>query len=354
MNDISNYTKEAISTLQQLIEIPSISREEKFTADLLENIFIEKGIHVYRKSNNIWALNKFFDSSKKTILLNSHHDTVKPSDTWTFDPFKPTLIDNKIIGLGSNDAGASLVCLMQTFFYFYELKEEFNLVFLASAEEEISGKNGVESVLPDLPKIDLGIVGEPTGLSMAIAEKGLMVIDAVANGKSGHAARNEGINAIHIALRDIELLKSYEFEKVSDLLGEVKVSITAIHAGQQHNVVPDKCEFLLDVRTNEYYSNKEIFDVLSHLVKSTLKARSFRLNSSGISSIHPLVLKGEKNGLSSYGSPTLSDQALMSFETIKLGPGESSRSHTADEFIYTNEIEEGIKTYTGLLNGFKF
>jgi acetylornithine deacetylase len=341
--------QQTITLLQELISTPSFSREEDKTAAIIENFLQKRGIQVFRNGNNIWAKNEYFREGLSTILLNSHHDTVKPVKAWTRDPFSADIVEDKLYGLGSNDAGGCLVTLMATFCNFYNKKLPFNLVLLASAEEEISGRGGVEAVLPDLPPITFGIVGEPTLTQMAVAEKGLMVMDGIARGKAGHAAREEGINAIYIALEDIERLKNFQFEKKSDLLGAVKMSVTQIEAGTQHNVVPDECRFVVDVRTNECYTNVEIWDIIKQNLKSEITPRSMRLNSSKIALEHPLILRGIELGLTYYGSPTLSDQALMSFPTLKIGPGDSARSHTADEFIYVKEIEAGIKIYTQLL-----
>ena len=351
--------------LQNLILTPSFSREEDKTATLIQDFFTLKNIPSERKGNNIIVKNAHFTDGTsrwniplesggnreggKTILLNSHHDTVKPVKGWTRDPFSPDIMDGKLYGLGSNDAGGALVSLIATFCHFYNKKLPFNLILAATAEEEISGANGIASILPDLGHIDVGIVGEPTLMQMAVAEKGLMVIDGYAQGKAGHAAREEGINALYIAVKDIEKIRRFKFDKKSDLLGAVKATVTQIEAGTQHNVVPDVCKFVIDVRSNECYSNPEIYEILQKLVKSELKPRSFRLNSSKIDLQHPLILRGGQLGMTHYGSPTLSDQALMPFETLKLGPGDSARSHTADEFIYVREIEEGIKTYINLL-----
>ncbi len=345
------HPKEIILLLQHLIATPSFSREEDKTAAIIQNFFIEKNIPTERIGNNIIVKNKYYSENPKVpvILLNSHHDTVKPVNGWTRNPFSAETIDGKLYGLGSNDAGGALVSLMATFCFFYDKKLPFNLILAATAEEEISGANGIASILPHLSSISVGIIGEPTLMQMAVAEKGLMVIDGIASGKAGHAARNEGINAIYKALEDIEKIKNFRFEKKSELLGEVKMTVTQIEAGTQHNVVPDTCKFVIDIRSNECYSNAEIFEILQKQVESELKPRSFRLNSSKIALNHPLILRGIEMGLSHYGSPTLSDQALMPFNTLKIGPGDSARSHTADEYIYVNEIQEGIKTYIGLL-----
>ena len=345
MVDYQDY----IELLQNLIATPSFSKEEDKTATLIQDFFHKKNIFTERQGNNIIAKNAPYTEGGKTILLNSHHDTVKPVKGWTRDPFSSDIVDGKLYGLGSNDAGGALVSLIATFCHFYDKKIPFNLVLAATAEEEISGANGIASILPDLGKIDVGIVGEPTLMQMAVAEKGLMVIDGYAHGKAGHAARDEGINALYIALKDIEKIRRFKFDKKSELLGAVKTTVTQIEAGTQHNVVPDTCKFVIDVRSNECYSNHEIYEILQKQVKSDLKPRSFRLNSSRIALNHPLILRGGQLGLTHYGSPTLSDQALMPFETLKIGPGDSARSHTADEYIYIREIEEGIRKYIDLL-----
>ncbi len=341
---------EAINLLKQLIAIPSFSREEAVTAELLAAFFHQKNIPTQRTGNNVWAKSKHWQAARPTLLLCSHHDTVRPVAGWQRDPFHPMVEDGKIYGLGSNDAGASLVALASVFAHFYEVKNlPWNLIFLGAAEEEVSGNQGVAMVIPELGKVDVGIVGEPTGMQMAVAEKGLLVVDATAHGKAGHAAREEGENAIYTALQDIDFLKNFQDEKTSDLLGPVKMTVTQIEAGTQHNVVPDTCRFVVDIRTNEQYTNEEVFAILQTNLRSELRARSFLLNSSSIPLNHPLVQRGKVLGLRSYGSPTLSDSALMPFPTLKIGPGESQRSHTADEFVYLREIEEGIETYLKLI-----
>lgn len=346
----SMLNERAIELLQRLIEVPRISREEQTAADLLQDYMQnELGLEVKRMGNNLWSLQPSFDPEKQTLLLNAHIDTVKPVAGWQRDPFKATREGSRIYGLGSNDDGASLVSLLHVFAALKEEKTLYNLVFLASAEEEVSGKGGIESVLPLLPKIDVALVGEPTGMQPAIAEKGLMVLDVTAHGKAGHAARNEGENAIYKALEDIEWFRSYKFEKVSPLLGPAKMTVTIVNAGTQHNVVPDTCTFTVDVRSNECYTNRELFDEIGKNVKSEVQARSFRLGSSSIDESHPLVQKIVELGGKPFGSPTLSDQALMPFPSLKLGPGESSRSHSADEFVDFCEIEHAIETYLKLL-----
>ena len=341
---------EAHDLLKQLIAIPSFSKEEDKTADLIQGFFHDKGISTQRKGNNIWVKNLHFDAGKPTILLNSHHDTVKPNVGYTKDPFSPEVEDGRLYGLGSNDAGASLVSLMACFLNFYNQPElKYNLILAATAEEEISGKNGVESILEELGDIDFAIVGEPTLLDLAIAEKGLMVLDCVATGKSGHAARNEGENAIYKAMKDLEWFRTYTFDEISKTLGPVRMSVTMINAGQQHNVVPDECKFVVDVRSTDCYSNTQILEIIRAHVQSTVEPRSTRLNPSSIPIDHPIVQAGIALGRRTYGSPTMSDQALMPYPSLKLGVGDSARSHTADEFVFIHEIEEGIEFYIELL-----
>lgn len=343
-------TQDAIKLLCTLIEIPSISREEKDAVDTLERILSEEyALPVKREGNNLWCIAQGYDEKRKTLLLNAHVDTVKATNQWTRDPYKATIEGERIYGLGSNDDGASLVSLIQVFRFFWNKPLSYNLILAISAEEEVSGKNGMERVLKILPKIDVALVGEPTEMHPAIAEKGLMVLDAVAHGKSGHAARNEGDNAIYHALDDISWIRNCELPKTSDLLGPVKMTVTIVNAGTQHNVIPSECSFTIDVRSNELYSNEEIFDIISKNLKSEVKARSFRLSSSSINLSHPLVQKCIELGKTPFGSPTLSDQALMNFPSMKMGPGNSSRSHTADEFIEIREIREAIDTYQSLL-----
>ncbi len=341
---------DAINLLKELIAIPSFSKEEDKTADCLEKYFQKKNIKTNRYLNNVWATNKYFDSNRPTILLNSHHDTVKPNKGYTLNPFDPIEKEGKLYGLGSNDAGGPLVSLLATFVHFYEEDIPFNIVFAATAEEEISGKNGIEILLPQLSKIDCAIVGEPTLLNMAVAEKGLLVLDCTAHGKAGHAARNEGINALYIAVKDIEWLSTYQFPKVSSLLGPVHIAVTSISTeNKTHNIVPSECSFLVDIRVNELYSFEEIISVIKENIKSEIHPRSIRLKPSFIKEDHPLVKAGIKLGVSTYGSPTCSDMALMDFPSLKIGPGDSARSHSADEFIYVDEIRKGINTYVALL-----
>ena len=348
MNQLSN---DAIELLKTLISTPSLSTKENDTADIIQDYLRQKDISVSRQLNNIWAKNKHFDPAKPTILLNSHHDTVKPNSGYTKDPFSPVVENGKLFGLGSNDAGGPLTSLIATFIHFYERKNlNYNLVLAATAEEEISGDHGIASILDKIPEIDCAIVGEPTQMRMAVAEKGLMVLECTAKGRSGHAARDEGQNAIYTAIKDIEWFKNYRFEEISDTLGPVKMTVTVVQAGSQHNVVPDRCSFTVDVRSTDRYTNNEILQVIQEHIASEVTARSIRLNPSSIPLDHPLVKAGKKMGMETYGSPTLSDQSLLSVPSLKIGPGKSARSHTPDEFILLNEIEQGIKTYIKLLD----
>jgi acetylornithine deacetylase len=348
--DIDTLYYDAVDLLKQLITTPSFSREETALADFLESYLTKVNVFPHRKGNNIWLLSPNWDENKPTVLLNSHIDTVKPVSRWTKNPFIPLEEDGKIYGLGSNDAGASLVSLLHAFLAITKTEQPNNFIFLASCEEEVSGKNGIESVLPELPSIDLGIVGEPTEMQPAIAERGLMVLDGTVYGKSGHAAREEGENAIYKAIPIIEWFKNLEFPLKSDLLGAVKTTVTMIEAGTQHNVIPDICRFTVDIRTNEFYSNKQVFEFIVTHCGCEVNARSFRLNSSQISKDHPLVKRALLLGLKPFGSPTLSDQALMNFPSLKVGPGKSSRSHIADEYVYLSEIREAIDLYIRLFN----
>ncbi|UZD23187.1 M20 family metallo-hydrolase [Algoriphagus halophytocola] len=349
MKDTQELFEDAVELLKQLIETPSLSRAENATADILEEYFSSRAIPFTKSGNNIWAFASSFDRNKPTLWLNSHHDTVKPNAGYTKDPFLPTIEDGKLYGLGSNDAGGPLVSLIAAFTYFYGQDLPFNLIMIASAEEEISGKNGIAAVIDQLPACDLAIVGEPTLMDMAVAEKGLMVIDAKVYGKAGHAAREEGINAIYLALEDLQKIKDFQFKKVSQFLGKTKVSATVIHAGQQHNVVPDICEFVLDVRVTDAYTLQEALDELKSELNAELTPRSLRLQSSHVPEGHLILKVGEKLGKNTYGSPTLSDQALIPYPSVKIGPGDSARSHSADEFIYLKEIENGILGYIQIL-----
>jgi acetylornithine deacetylase len=339
-----------INLLKSLIAVSSFSKNEQDAALLIRQFLDRSEIKFGLKENNTWAKNLHWKDGLPVILLNSHIDTVKPASGYTRDPFSPDIENGILYGLGSNDAGGPLVTLLAVFMHFNQVENlPFNLIYAATAEEEISGMNGLASILDELKPLDLAIVGEPTQMQMAIAEKGLMVLDCTAHGKSGHAAREEGENAIYKAIADIEKLRNYRFEKTSDILGAVKMSVTIINAGTQHNVVPDICSFSVDVRTNEYYSNQEAFAIIDELIDSEVKPRSFRLNSSGILVDHPIVQRGIKLGLKYYGSPTTSDQAVIPYPSVKIGPGDSARSHTADEFILISEIEEGFRIYLDLL-----
>ncbi len=348
---IHTLQSDAIALLKQLIATPSFSREEDRTASLLTHFFGIRDIIHSRVANNVYAFNKYYTPAKPTIILNSHHDTVKPNAAYTLDPFVPLEKDGKIFGLGSNDAGGSLVALIAVFVYYYFARDlKYNLVIAATAEEEISGHNGIELLLPDLGNIAFGIVGEPTQMQMAIAEKGLLVLDGVASGKAGHAARNEGENAIYKALKDIQWFNTYSFDKVSTLLGPVKMSVTVINTeNKAHNVVPSVCSFVADIRVNELYTFGQILETVKNNTSSAVQPRSLRMQSSLISKEHELVVSGIKLGRTCYGSPTTSDKALMPFPALKIGPGDSARSHTPDEYIFTDEIKEGIVLYLGLL-----
>ncbi|MCQ2351458.1 MAG: M20 family metallo-hydrolase [Paludibacteraceae bacterium] len=339
--------------LKILISIPSVSRDEKAKADFLEAWLQEKGCAVQRLGNNIWCVAEGYDASKPTILLNSHIDTVKPTTSWSRDPYKVTEENGRIYGLGSNDAHASVVSLIFTFLKLKDTKQSYNLVLLLSAEEEVSGKNGIESVLDKLPKIDFAIVGEPTSLKMAVAEKGLMVLDCESKGKSGHAARNEGVNAIYKAMDEIKWFQTYRFPNKSEWLGPVNMQVTIVNAGTQHNVVPDKCTFTVDVRLNECYTHQDILNIIEANVQCSVTPRSTRLKPSGISVEHPAVQKFKAMGGELFGSSTMSDQALMPFPSVKLGPGDSARSHTADEYICIDEIISAENIYFKLLDGLK-
>jgi acetylornithine deacetylase len=345
-------TQEAVSLLQKLIATPSVSRDETKAADIMQEAMESYGFTPTRVGNNLWILSKDWSDNRPTLLLNAHIDTVKPVASWTRDPFAPTIEDDTLYGLGSNDCGGGLVSLLQVFRELVNSKKPlpYNLVYLASCEEEVSGINGIRSVIDRLPKIDVAIVGEPTGMQPAVAEKGLMVIDMTAHGKSGHAARGEGINAIYEALDDMCWIRNYKYQKVSDFLGPTVMNLTVVNSGTQHNVIPDECKMIVDVRTNENYDNEEVFRFIDEHTKSDCKARSYHLRSSKISLDHPLVKRCVAMGKKPFGSPTLSDQALMPWESFKLGPGESSRSHSADEFIKISEIRDAIETYIQLIN----
>lgn len=350
-NELNILSQNAIDLLKQLIATPSFSKEEDNSSALIKNFLLQHSVAPEQHLYNIWARNKYFDAGKPTILLNSHHDTVKPNKGYTLDPFAPVEKDGKLFGLGSNDAGGSLVSLVAAFLYFYNRENlNYNLIIAATAEEEISGHNGVESLLPHLGHIEFGIVGEPTQMQMAVAEKGLMVLDCIANGKAGHAAREEGDNAIYKATKDIEWFSTYKFDKISELLGPVKMSVTVIETDNKaHNVVPAQCKYVVDCRVNELYTFEDMLDIIKANVQSDVKPRSTRLRSSAIAVDHSIVKAGLKSGRTYYGSPTTSDKALMNFPALKIGPGDSARSHTADEFIYIDEIRNGIDLYIQLL-----
>ena len=345
------YVSDAVDLLKKLIATPSVSRNEKDAADIMEQTIRSYGFEPHREANNIWIIDPHYDESRPTLLLNAHIDTVKPVASWTRNPFSPDVEEGVLYGLGSNDCGGGLCSLLQIFRMLTAKPQQYNLIYLASAEEEVSGKDGITRALPLLPHIDLAIVGEPTGMNPAVAEKGLMVLDVIAHGKSGHAARNEGVNAIYEALDDMRWIRDYKFEKVSEFLGPTKMTLTVVNAGTQHNVIPDKCTMLVDIRTNEFYDNEEVYEFICQHLKSEVKAHSFRLKSSRIDPEHPLIRKCVAMGMKPFGSPTLSDQALMHFPSFKLGPGESSRSHSANEFIRISEIRDAIAKYETLLDG---
>jgi len=350
MADKKTLVQQAVQLLQQLISIPSFSKEEDRTADLIEQFLKEQGVKTHRKLNNLWAWNKHFDASKPTILLNSHHDTVKPNSGYARDPYDAKIEDGKLYGLGSNDAGGCLVSLIAVFLYFYEKENlKYNFCLATTAEEEISGVNGLELIIPELGNLDFGIVGEPTGMQLAIAERGLMVLDCVAHGRAGHAAREEGDNAIYNALPDLEWFRTFKFPRESEVFGPVKMSVTIINAGSQHNVVPASCTFTVDVRVTDAYRNEEVLAIIRDHVNCDVTPRSIRLKPSKIDKNHPIVQAGIALGRTTYGSPTTSDQSLLDIPSLKVGPGESARSHTADEFVYVKEIEDGIELYIRML-----
>ena len=341
----------AVALLRQMIQTPSFSKEEAGTAGLLAEFLQERGVEVHRKKNNVWAFNRHYDPAKPTILLNSHHDTVKPNGAYTRDPFAATVEGDRLYGLGSNDAGASGVSLLAAFLHFYDRKDlKYNLCVAITAEEENSGHDGLECVIPELGPLEFAIVGEPTLMQLAIAERGLMVIDCTAHGKAGHAAREEGDNAIYKAMQDIEWFRTYRFPKVSDLFGAVKMSVTIISAGTQHNVVPAECRFTVDIRVTDRYTNEEVLEIIKEHVSCEVKARSTRQRPSSIRPDHPIVQAGLALGRTTYGSPTTSDQALLDIPSLKLGVGDSARSHSADEFVHLSEIREGIELYIKMLS----
>ena len=344
--------EEVIQLLKELIEIPSFSKEENFTADRIEKFLTEKGVEVNRSGNNVWAFANEYNPILPTVWLNSHHDTVKPNAGYTKNPHQAIVEDGKLFGLGSNDAGGPLVSLIAVFCHFIGKDLPFNLLLIASAEEEISGPNGISSIISQLPEAELAIVGEPTQMHLAVAEKGLLVIDAKVHGKAGHAAREEGINAIYLALEDLDEIRNFQFSKSSPFLGRTKVTATVIKAGQQHNVVPDLCEYTLDVRVTDAYTLQEAFEELKSNLKAELTPRSLRLQSSHLPEGHLMYRVADQLGLEKYGSPTLSDQALIPWPSVKIGPGDSARSHTADEFIFLAEIQKGIEGYISIINKF--
>ena len=349
---MNNYTNDAVALLKDLIAIPSVSRSEEKAADKLGEYLNKWGLPYGREGNNLWVGCQDWDNSRKTLLLNAHIDTVRPVNTWSRDPFSPTLEGDRLYGLGSNDCGGGLVSTLQAYRILLNKPRSYNILWVASAEEEVSGENGLRLVIPKLPTIDVAIVGEPTGMQPATAERGLMVIDGYAHGVSGHAAREDGVNAIYEALDDLLWLRDYRFRKSSELLGATKLTVTVVESGTQHNVIPDTLHFVIDIRTNEFYQNEYVFEFLKKKMKKCeLRARSFRLHSSSIAADHPLVRRCLERGMKPFGSPTLSDQALMPWPSLKLGPGDSARSHAADEYIAIGEIDDAINTYVSLLEG---
>ena len=356
-NMLNNLHYDALEVLSKLISTPSFSRDEGNSAMIIQQYLADKGVKVERILNNVWAVNKEFDPINPTIILCSHHDTVQPNKAYTLDPFDPLIREGKLYGLGSNDAGAALVALIGCFLYFYPKKIKYNLIIAAVAEEEISGSNGIEALLNHLPFKNYltgeicAIVGEPTGMEMAVAEKGLLVLDCKSTGKAGHAARDEGDNAIYKAMKDIEWLSTYRFPRVSPLLGPVKMTVTSIDSvNKAHNIIPSECNYVMDVRVNELYTFEEVTKIISENISAKAVPRSTRLVSSAIDMNHPLVKAGLNLGKKSYGSPTTSDKAMIPFPALKIGPGDSARSHTADEFIFVEEISDGMDTYIDLLN----
>lgn len=362
MNNFEEHINNALAHLAAMISMPSFSKEEAGTANYIYNVLCQEQLTVFKYLNNVWALHQQYDASKPIVILNSHHDTVKPNTNYTLNPFEPIVQDGKLYGLGSNDAGASLVTLMETFISLKEVKLPFNLVFIASAEEEISGKHGIEALLDAEAFVTSlqgaaiigGIVGEPTNMQMAVAERGLMVIDATVKGVAAHIANDNGENALYKAIKDIEWLRSFQFDKVSNLLGPVNISVASLHTpNTAHNVVPDMCSYIIDVRLNEHYTHQSVLNTLQQHCEATLVPRSMRLKSTMIPLNHPIVKAGKHIELNHYGSHTLSDKALMPFPTLKCGPGASVRSHTADEYVYIHELEQAIQVYTTLLKTIK-
>ncbi len=342
---------EAVSLLQELIAIPSVSRQEDKTADRIFSFLAQKNLSVSRTGNNVWVKNQYFQAARPTILLNSHHDTVAPNAGYTRNPCEATLEGDKLYGLGSNDAGGPLVALLATFLHYQVIPDlPFNLIFAATAEEEISGNGGVSSIIAALGDIHLAIVGEPTKMELAVAERGLLVIDCVAKGKAGHAARNEGLNAIYEAMKDIEWFHHFHFPQSSPWLGDVSMNVTVIAAGHSHNQVPAACNFVVDIRLNEHYTHQQVLEIIRKHISCEVKERSTRIKPSFINFEHPFVQAAKALDIKLYGSPTTSDMALMPWTAVKLGPGDSARSHTADEFILISEIKQGIETYIHLLH----
>lgn len=345
---------DAVALLKEMIALPSFSGEEEKVADLLVATLAEEGYAAQRKGNNVWVKSRNFRADKPTILLDAHLDTVRPNGRWDTDPFVPVVREGRLYGLGSNDTGGSVVSMLAAFLQLTRKDQPYNLIWLGSAEEENTGERGIQYVVPELGHVDLALIGEPTGMQAAIAEKGLMVLDCMAKGKSGHAAREEGINAIYQALDDIQWFRNYQFEKESPLLGKVKMTVTGINAGTLHNVIPAECRFMVDIRINEYYSNQDVYEVITRFIKSEALPRSFSLNSSFIPRNHPVVKRCEALGIRTFGSPTTSNQAVIPYTSLKIGPGDSARSHTANEYIELEEIEQGIVTFVKLLDGFEF
>lgn len=339
-----------ISFLQQMIQIPSLSKEENLRGDFIESFLKTKNISVVREKNNLWAKNKYFDNSKPTILLNSHIDTVRPNGAYTRDPFNSEVIDNKLFGLGSNDAGASVATLLSTFVNWFEKENcKYNLIFALTAEEEIFGANGMTLLISKIPKIDFAIVGEPTSMKLAIAEKGLLVLDCIAKGDSGHAAHHKSKNSILVALKDIEWFSKFRFEKISPSLGEVKMTVTSIEGGKEHNVVPVFCKFVVDIRVTDFYTHEEILEIIKNNISCEIIPRSLGLRPSSVELNHPIISIAQELNIETFGSPTMSDQAHLNCQSVKIGPGNTLRSHTADEFVKIDEIESGLKIYNLLL-----
>lgn len=349
-NTIINMSDEFVDLLKKLIATSSFSKDEDKVATIVRKFLKTKKIPFETRLNNTWTKNKHFNFLKPTILLNSHIDTVKPVNGWNKDPFSATIEEDKLYGLGSNDAGAALITLLATFIHFYEKEDlKYNLIFAATAEEEISGKNGIEKLEELTNNCEFAIVGEPTEMKMAIAEKGLMVLDGEVKGKAGHAARNEGVNAIYLAMVDVQWFQNYQFKKINPVLGPVKMTVSMIQAGLQHNIIPDTCKYTVDIRTIPEYTSEQILEIIQDNVKAEITARSTRLQPSQIDKDHLIVKAAEKLGIETFGSATLSDQALLKIPSIKIGPGKSERSHTADEFVYVQELHDGFNTYIKLL-----